>query len=199
MRGTHATAREQFVQLLFRSLPSTSSSRLFSEQPPDHLSSFIHSCKKWWNSRQQGGHSLKNKVRSYNFDLVEERLSTVQIPNVQSTLLLLLSVAKRKGKENIPRSLCRCRQLEAARLGSKVSQRVKRNRGERAERNTLTPELIIRLSLRKLLISNSRLETLHRLQLHYLPNSRSEQPRAACKFVHAPNVCFQTINLRSLN
>lgn len=61
-------------------------------------------------------------------------------------------------------------------------------------------ELIIRLSLRKLLIFNSRLETLHRLQLHYLPNSRSEQ-----RELHA-NSCMprtfvsrQSIYARSIN
>ena len=87
------------------------------------------------------------------------------------------------------------RQLDSAPKFPAREQGNQRRRG-----NTLTPELIIRLSLRKLLISNSRLETLHRLQLHYLANSRSEQ-----RELHA-NSCMprtfvsrQSIYARSIN
>lgn len=44
-------------------------------------------------------------------------------------------------------------------------------------------------------------ETLHRLQ-HFITwrTAETSNMREACKFVHAPNVCFQTINLpRSIN
>ena len=111
--------------------------------------------------------------------------------------ITIIVVGGKREKENVRRSLSmqHSRQLDSAPKFPAREQGNQRRRG-----NTLTPELIIRLSLRKLLISNSRLETLHRLQLHYLANSRSEQ-----RELHA-NSCMprtfvsrQSIYARSIN